>query len=232
MALRVRSPHVQSERSEHNLATTRYALLPGWVFVPQLFLAFGWLRAGVSHKIRTEWRSGQDLRDFVAAQSGDAIVWYHLFLNHVVDNIPTVIAVTVVSIQLLVGVALLVNWNPLAALSAGAFLNLNFVLSGEVNPSVFFLVMAASIVSWHLDRNMGSVVKQHLVRTFVPGAIGANAVLAVDVKSIHPVDVIEDPASVLIFTIVLGSFITWSLQDLNGVDEREAIADTSLDPRR
>ncbi len=228
----LRSITTEDDESPAPERPTRYALLPAWILVPQMFLAVGWLRAGVWHGVRREWWSGEDLADFVMSQSSESILGYRMFLESVVSGVPIVIALGVVVLQLLVGFALLANWRPLGALAIGSFLNLNFMLAGVVNPSVFYLIMATGIVSWHLDRDLPSATKTQLVKRCAPAALAAIAILSFEVKSIHPENVTEDPASVLIFLLSLSILMTWSIRDLDGVDEDQAIADIQIPHRR
>ncbi|MEM9652152.1 MAG: hypothetical protein AAGA65_08650 [Actinomycetota bacterium] len=226
MALRTVTPEDDAPAAEER--SIRYTLLPAWILVPQMFLAAGWLRAGVGHTMRTEWWSGQDLQDFAADQADHSILGYNRFLENVVADMPFAIAVVVAAAQVLVGLALLANLAPVRALTVGAFLNVNFMLAGVVNPSVFYLVLAGGIVSWHLDRNLSSEAKGRLVkRSLLVAAVGI-AVVVFEVGSVHPKNVTEDPASVLIFLLLLTVLTAWSIRDLDGVDESEAIADTQL----
>ena len=228
----LRSVTTEDDKSPSSERSTRYALLPAWILVPQMFLATGWLRAGVWHGVRREWWSGEDLADFVMAQSSQSILGYRMFLESVVSGVPIVIALGVVVLQLLVGFALLANWRPVGALVIGSFLNLNFMLAGVVNPSVFYLIMTSAIVSWHLDRDLSSEVKAQLVKRCAPAALAGIAILSFEVKSIHPENVTEDPASVLIFMMLLSILMAWSIRDLDGVDEDQAIADIQIPYRR
>lgn len=224
----LRSATTEDDESAVPDRSTRYALLPAWILVPQMFLATGWLRAGVWHGVRREWWTGEDLVDFVMSQSTETILGYRWFLESVVSNVPIVIALGVVVLQLIVGLALLANWRPVGALAIGSFLNLHFMLAGVVNPSVFYLIMASVIASWHLDRDLSSSVKSQLVKRCAPAALAAIAILAFEVSSIHPEDVTEDPAAVLIFLMLLLILMAWSIRDLDGVDADETIADTQV----
>lgn len=228
----LRSVTSEDEQTATPEDSSRYALLPAWILIPQLFLATGWLRAGVWHGIRREWWSGNDLTDFVTAQSSESILGYQVFMEVVVARAPIPIAFVVVVLQLLVGLALLANWRPMRALAIGSFLNVNFMLAGVVNPSVFYLIMASAIVSWHLDRNLSAEVKSQLMKRCAPAAAVAIALLSFEVASVHPENVTEDPALVLIFLMLLLLLMAWSIRDLDGVDDdeedEEEVADTEV----
>jgi hypothetical protein len=57
----------------------------------------------------------------------------------------------VVASQVAAGVALVTGWRVGWALIAGMFLNLNFVLVGAVDPSIFYLVAQMALGLWMVD---------------------------------------------------------------------------------
>lgn len=211
MAVRIRSRELKTEAAGRIWA--ELIALPAWVLIPQLFLAGGWLRAVAWHGLRPQWWSGQDLTDFVAAQDGQSILGYGLFLDNVALRFPIAISVLVVALQSLVGIGLVLNRRPVAALAIGSFMNVHFMLAGVVNPSVFYVVLAAGIASWHLDQRLSSESLARISSLYRRVSVISVAILVIGVRQIHPENVIEDPAAVLIFLVVLIAVLLWSLQN-------------------
>lgn len=187
-------------------------LAPPWVLVPQLFLAGGWLRAATSHALSDGWWSGQEVLDFSAAHAETAIVGYDAFLAEVVGPLAAPVAIGVLVAQFIVGFLLIVNWRPLVALGLGAFLNLNFMLAGAVNPSIFYLVSGAGIALWHIHHRLSPDARGRLAKITLRLALVAVVLLAPAVTTLDPNTVKEDPAPTLIFFVLLAVFGTKSLE--------------------
>lgn len=188
---------------------TRYRGVPAAVLLPQLFLAFGWLRAAVAHGLDGAWWSGDEVLRFVAFDTAAAIGIYEPFLSHVVTPLPAITAVIVLCIEVVVGVMLVLNVRPLTAIMLGAFLNLQFIMAGEVNPSTFYLVIALVVVLWRLERTVSLSTSRLLARRVAIAAAVATVLLLPFITSPSPDQVIEDPAIVLIFLSLLVATSTW-----------------------
>ena len=184
-------------------------MVPAAILLPQLFLAFGWMRAGVAHAITGHWWSGEEMRNFLAVETDHSIGIYEPFLTYVVEPLPILTAVVVCVMEIAVGLLLALNIRPTAALLAGAFLNLHFVLAGVVNPSAFYLVIALVIMLWRLERTMSISTSRTVAKVAAGCAGAATLILLPFIATPTPDQVIEDPALVLIFLSLLFAGSTW-----------------------
>ncbi len=187
----------------------RYRGVPAAVLLPQLFLAIGWLRAGVAHAIEGAWWAGDELLRFLASDTTYAIGMYEPFLDYVVQPLPVLTAVIVCALQLAVGVMLVLNVRPLVALAAGAFMNLHFILAGVVNPSAFYLVIALVVVLWRMERTVSLATSRKLAKATAIAAGVTTLFLLPYTSRPAPAEVIDDPALVLIFLSLLFAGATW-----------------------
>ncbi|MGH1491718.1 MAG: hypothetical protein ACRBK7_20380 [Acidimicrobiales bacterium] len=187
----------------------RYRGVPAAVLLPQLFLAAGWLRAAIAHTFDGTWWSGAYIRGFVAFETSAAIGLYRPFLDHVVLSMPTITALIVVSIQVAVGVMLIFNYRPMRAVLIGAFLNLQFLLAGAVNPSTFYLVLALVVVLWRMERSNSVSTSRRLARAVAILAGVTTVFMLPYIATPSPDGAIEDPALVLIFISLLFATATW-----------------------
>lgn len=161
------------------------------------------------HTFDSAWWSGAQIRSFVAFDTSASIGFYRPFLNHVVLSLPTITALVVVAIQIIVGAFLLTNYKPLLAVLLGAFLNLQFIMAGAVNPSTFYLVMALVVVLWRMERESSLNASRRLSRA-VGIAAGVTTILMLPfIASLSPDRAIDDPALVLIFISLLFATATW-----------------------
>jgi thiosulfate dehydrogenase [quinone] large subunit len=174
-----------------------------------LFLAAGWLRAALVHLFDGAWWSGQVVRQFVAFDTSAAIGVYRPFLEYVVAPLPTVTALIVVTGQLVAGGFLLLNYKPMWGVLLGAFLNLQFILAGAVNPSAFYLVMALVVVLWRMERSSSLSTSRRLTRAVGIFAGLTTVVMVPFIASLSPERAIDDPALVLIFISLLFATTTW-----------------------
>lgn len=191
-------------------APRRFAGMPPWVLVPQLFLAFGWLRAATAHAVSGQWWSGQEVQAFLSNQGQDALPLYDQFLARVVDPQAALIATVVVVAQLLVGLSLLLDrWTP-GGLSLGLFMNLGFMAAGAVNPSIFYAVLTLVAISDRPGVISALSNSRRLARSGTILALFAVCGLAPAVNSLAPKHVIDDPALVLIFLVLLITTVSWA----------------------
>ena len=170
--------------------------LPPWVLLVQVFIGLGWLRAVVEKVIDPFWWNGAVLRDFLDAHADLTLPWYRTFLETVIEPNLFVVAVTVVLAQLFAAVALLSGWRLLAGLAVGAFLNLNFMAAGAVNPSIFYLICQTALLLWILHGE--SEPKKRALRLLATASIVLVLLNVPFISTIDPAAVIEDPASVLV----------------------------------
>lgn len=191
---------------------SRYGGLPIWVLLVQIFLAVGWLRAAVAHGISADWWTGTELAEFRIEHEAGAVDWYgRLVLDGLVADAPLLVAVVVVMAQVTVALMLGLRHRTLLGLSIGAFLNINFVLAGAVDPSAFYLVLGAAVAVWHVEASVST--PQCWWLTFCSTLVGFTLIgsLAPQVTTIMPAAVTEDPAPVLIFLTLLWVAGLWMI---------------------
>lgn len=189
--------------------TERYRRVPSWVLILQLFLAVAWGRSGLANALRDGWWSGQGVLDFLATETGLRVGAYRFVLTGLVEPFPAAVAVLVVVVELVVAVMLIVNHRPMLALGIAAAFNVQLILAGAVNPSVFFLVGALVIGIWRLETTAGAARLERLSSTVVVGGIIAIAFLAPAVRTLRPDGATEDPALALIFLALLTMVALW-----------------------
>ena len=194
--------HIESLLDRH------YGNLPAFVIPLQLFLGAGWLRAAISNSTQPNWWSGGYLREFLIDQTS-TIPWYRAFLDYVVEPLSPAVSILVVAIEVIVGLALLLNYRPLLSLAVGSVLNLNFMLAGAVNPSAFYMVIAGAMLLWHIDSGVPMARKGVIFRWSAVAAVASLVLLGPFVREIAPMHVIEDTAMVLIFVAALFAGSMW-----------------------
>ncbi len=187
----------------------RYRGIPAAVLLPQLFLAFGWLRAAVAHGTSGTWWSGEEILTFVDRDTSAAIEIYEPFLANVVRQLPALTAVVVLALELLVALMLGLNIKPLAAIAVGTFLNLQFMLAGVVNPSAFYLVIALVVVLWRMEGTVSLSTSRRLAKGVAIAAGITTLFMLPFVTTPTPARAIDDPAVVLIFLSLLFATATW-----------------------
>lgn len=180
----------------------RSHLSPPWVVMVQLFLGFGWLRAVAEKIIDPEWWTGAAIERFLVDHRGRALEWYEPFVSRVVEGNLVLVAATVVAIQLFAGLALLGGRQTGLAIGLGVLLNLNFVAAGAVNPSAFYLVMQGALALWLFEQGRHRLKLVYLdVSAVVLGMLGLASIRFI--STVHPAEVIDDPAAMLSFMGVL-----------------------------
>lgn len=189
--------------------TGRFAL-----FLARAFLAFGWLRAGSEKVIVPDWWTGAELETFLAEQRAESLPFVTPLVDAIVAPAPAITAAVVALGELALGVALLTGKRLQTALLAACGLNVAFVAMGVVTPSAFYLVIQLTLLLWTAEaRGWFSPAR----RLGAAAGCGAAAVLLTPfITTLHPAEVIEDPAIML---ATLGGLIA-ATQVLSLVDER------------
>jgi len=131
---------------------------PGAYLLPlRLFIGVGWLRACAEKLVDSGWRDGTSVQHFLSGHldAGQVAFPFYQSLIHQLF-LPNAEALGwIITIgQALVGLALLTGTLTNAALLGGLFMNLNFLLSGNPDPSAFYIVIQASL----LLANAGAVL--------------------------------------------------------------------------
>jgi len=151
----------------------------GAYLVPlRAFIGLGWLRACAEKLTDPAWPAGETLATFLSArvEGGDvAFPAYEALVTGVFLPHAAALGFVVALGQLLVGLGILFGALTQAALLGGIFMNLNFLLAGEPNPSAFYVVIQAAL----LLSNVGAV-------------LGLDARLAATIR--HPLLVAQPPA--------------------------------------
>ena len=177
-------------------ALDRLAAIPTWVLLTQLFIGLGWTRAVVEKLIDPTWWTGAHLRAFLTEHESETIGWYQPMVANVIEPAAIAVAVTVIALQALTAASLLTGRRLTVGLALGMAMNVNFIAVGAVSPSVFYLLAQGAVLLWLLER-----------RNSLPGRAIATAtiiavVLAVGsapwIATLHPAEVIHDPALMMV----------------------------------
>jgi hypothetical protein len=167
----------------------------------RVFLAAGWLRAGVEKLIDPTWWRGTTLRGFVRAQHEQAIPFFRPVMDHAIAPGAVEVAFVVMVSQLACGLAIATGIGLRTALRWTVVLNVAFVLAGRVNPSAFYLVMEAVLLLAIADGVIASARSTPSRRSYVWAALalGFAALFVPYIRTVEPAKVIEDPAMMLTF---------------------------------
>jgi thiosulfate dehydrogenase [quinone] large subunit len=124
----------------------------------RLFIGIGWVRAGLEKFIDAGWPRGTALVDFFNQHSSSSIVTFP-FYRDLIQNVfaPNVLALSwlIMMGQILVGLAILTGAFTNFALLCGLFMNVNFILSGEVSPSAFYVVIQVVLLVTNVGYYLG-----------------------------------------------------------------------------
>ena len=196
---------------------------PWAVLLPvQLFLAAGWARAGVEKLIDPQWWNGQLLLDYLARQRPHMLPFFVWFTDLAVIPLAAVVAGGVMTAQLAVAGCLAANRFVRPALWCGIVLNVAFTLAGSVNPSAFYLIMQL-VLLFALSRATSMVIA---LRRAV-GWLSAAAFFVPFARTVHPAEVIDDPAAMLAFVAALAAVTGLAVS----ADRDVSSATRSRDPR-
>jgi len=188
----------------------RYGQLPVWLLLAQCFLTVGWLRAAIAHAFSPGWRNGSEVDAFRLEHQALAVDWYReIVFDGLLGSRSGSIAIVVLIGQLSVVLALGLNRFVPIGLGIGAFLNINFVLAGAIDPSTFYLVITATVALWHIERSADPARSCWL--TLISTVVGFTLIGALipEVETAHPASVVEDPAIVLTFITLLWIGALW-----------------------
>lgn len=199
-------PHSAAATAETTRRVVSALLLP-----LRLFLAAGWLRAGVEKVIEVDWWSGALLDEFLAVQRPHMLPFFGTFADVVLDPLAMPVAWLVVVAQLAIGTCLLLGRAPRRALWAGVVLNLCFTMAGRVNPSAFYLVMELAILVGISRPTDLTIAWRRATLWLVPAAF-----VLPFARTLEPAAAIEDPALMLAFVGALAALATvaWSAAHL------------------
>ena len=192
-------------------ATTNGRAVSALLVPLRLFLAAGWLRAGVEKAIDPNWWTGDLLDRFLAEQRPHMLPFFRSFSDALIQPLAVPVAWLVVGVQIAIGVGLLFGRFPRRALWMGVALNVCFTIAGRVNPSAFYLVMElALLIGLSRPTNL-TIAWRRATLWLVP------AVLVLPfARTLAPEAVIDDPALMIAFVCGLAavSTIAWSAAHL------------------
>jgi thiosulfate dehydrogenase [quinone] large subunit len=199
-------------------------LQEGAYLVPlRLFIGLGWLRACAEKVADPGWQDGSTLTAFLHERvATDTVAFppYTWLIENVFLPHAAALALVVLLGQLLAGAGILLGALTNAALLGGLFMNLNFLLAGEPNPSAFYIVIQAVLLLVNvgavlgLDARLASRVRSPLLAAQPPGLrtlrLGHRPTLAAAVAALvvtayalphvtnwSPGGSVEDPAMIL-----------------------------------
>jgi thiosulfate dehydrogenase [quinone] large subunit len=112
----------------------------------RFFIGIGWIRASLEKLTTSGWPQGIALEEFFNKQlSSSSVVFpfYQRLITNVFSPHAHSLSWTIMIGQMLVGLAILTGTLTNFALIWGLFMNLNFILAGQVTPSAFYVVIQA-----------------------------------------------------------------------------------------
>lgn len=203
MHMRDRARRLIDERSERQ---------PSWILLVELFIGLGWIRAAVDKVVSPDWWRGDVIREFVDTMSGEGLPWWEPLLDGVVLEVPALVAGAVLVGQVVAGVSLLSGrWLGLG-LTVGMTMNLAFVLSGAIDPSVFYLISQAVIALWLYENHADAEVGRRSLRGFAMAAVVVAVASAPFISTLDPMRVIDDAATVVVTYAVTIGIAVWVAQ--------------------
>lgn len=171
----------------------------------RVFLAAGWLRAGIEKLIDAHWWNGDNLGAFLDQHRAAALPSFQPVMEHAIQPFAVVVTVVVMVTEIGCGIAIGVGRPLRAALRWTVLLNITFIACGSVNPSAFYLVMEMVLLVAVADGTIGTRPTLPTSRTYVLAAalLCVAGVLVTQVRTVEPADVITDPAVMLLFLALL-----------------------------
>lgn len=198
----------------------------------RLFIGLGWGRAALEKAIDSSWVSGETLTSFFFKQleSGEVIFpFYKVLIEQVFLPMNISLAWLIMFIQFFLASSLLFGIKLRWGLALGIFLNLNFILIGKVNPSVFYIIIQLPLllsqtapvmsVASHLqnysnklpavgsfeNKNCTKATKRNFSLTLAGLALFM-ALLLPYIKDYGPASVTDPAMVLLILTVLTGIF--------------------------
>lgn len=175
----------------------RFAVRPSWVVLAELFLGIGWLRAVAAKAADSQWWNGGQINEYILDNRPHTIGWYRPIVDSVVLDYRMFWAFVIIAAELAIGVALLTTVRIRTALAAAIFLNVNFVLVGSTNPSIFYLVLQLGLVLWLFETSTKPASTMRWLQVLAVGGVAFALICVPSITTVYPDHLIDDPASVL-----------------------------------
>lgn len=204
-------PH-ETTTKPHQISPVRIALFPA-----RAFLALGWMRAGVEKLIDNTWWDGTYLRSFVDDKQDTMLTFLTPATEIIGARTAVLVSFVVLILELGIGVCLITGRRLPHALAIATALNLGFVALGAVSPSAFYLVLQMTLLfALYLRRPDRS---RRSERIAVGLSLATAAALTPFIRTIHPQEVIEDPA-IMLATLAILTAATFTIIIVEGADDR------------
>ncbi|MEK7863394.1 MAG: hypothetical protein AAB295_09045 [Chloroflexota bacterium] len=200
----------------------------------RFFIGIGWIRASLEKILDVNWNDGAALAQFLHTKlDGGQVVFptYRMLIEEVFLPNVGLLSLVVITGQLLAGIAILFGAFTNLGLLGAMFMNINFILAGQVNPSAFYVIIQSVLFIANVGAVMGLdevisrrirypwlVAHPHWDEDYVPMEKRSFLVLAIVsllvalVASVHVRDwgpnSIEDPAMILLVLSSLGGLST------------------------
>ena len=200
----------------------------------RLFIGIGWSRAGLEKVLDPRWNDGTALTQFLLKKvdGGDVVFpTYQILIEEVFIPNAALLSVVIILGQLLAGAAIMLGAFTNLGLMGGLFMNVNFILAGQVNPSAFYVVIESVLFVANVGAVIGFdevisrrvrypwlVAHPHWDQDYVPMEKRSFLVLALLsalvalVASVHVRDwgptSVDDPAMILLVLSTLGGLST------------------------
>ena len=200
----------------------------------RLFIGIGWIRASLEKVLDPHWNDGAALAQFLHAKvDGGQVVFpaYQAIIEQVFLSNVGLLSLVIIAGQLLAGTAIMLGAFTNLGLLGALFMNINFILAGQVNPSAFYVIIESVLFIANVGAVMGLdeliskrirypwlVAHPHWDLDYVPLEKRSFLVLAVIsllvalVASVHVRDwgptSVDDPAMILLVLSSLGGLST------------------------
>ncbi|MGH1493001.1 MAG: hypothetical protein ACRBK7_27005 [Acidimicrobiales bacterium] len=166
--------------------------------ISQLFFGLGWARAAAAKVISIDWWTGATIDHFVADHETVTVGWASWLAQTAAAN-TVIVALMVLLAQLFIAGSFLTNRALGSALAVAAALNLTFLAIGAVDPSAFYLFGQGVMALWLVGRRPPSAPLSRMLRFAVAASVALAAISIPSIATIHPVEVIHDPAVMVAF---------------------------------
>ncbi len=176
----------------------RFAEVPAWAAVAEIFIALGWLRAAVEKVVDPSWWTGEYLSTFLVEHDGAVLEWFQPFIDVVVEPWWWMIVTLVPLAQFALAAALLRGgWARVPGLAVGIGLNLVFIAAGAVNPSIFYILLQGGVLLWLVERDRTGRNTAWLdIAVGVAGFLGSASIFSIG--TVAPAGAVDDPGLIMV----------------------------------